>query len=42
MSQEGQHSSQHTKIWDNLHLQGYEIDTYTRFVRAIFLNTLER
>jgi predicted metal-dependent hydrolase len=42
ISQEGQHSSQHTKFWDNLRLQGYEIDTYTRFVRAIFLNTLER
>lgn len=42
VSQEGQHSSQHTKFWDNLRLQGYEIDTYIRFVRAIFFNTLER
>jgi predicted metal-dependent hydrolase len=42
VSQEGQHSSQHAKFWINLRLQGYEIDTYIRFVKAIFLNTLER
>lgn len=42
IGQEGQHSIQHTKFWDNLRLQGYEIDTYIRFVRFILFNTLER
>lgn len=42
ISQEGQHSIQNTKFWGNLRLQGYKIDTYIHFIRAIFLNTLER
>lgn len=42
ISQEGEPSIQNTKFWDNLRLQGYEIDTYIHFVQAIFLNTLER
>ncbi|MBW4638878.1 MAG: metal-dependent hydrolase [Gloeocapsa sp. UFS-A4-WI-NPMV-4B04] len=42
IGQEGQHSIQHMKLWDNLRLQGYKIDIYIRFVRFILFNTLER
>jgi hypothetical protein len=42
IAQEAQHSTQHTKFWDNLRLQGYEFGTYVRLLRAILFKTLER
>lgn len=41
IGQEGQHSIQHTKLWDNLRQQSYKIDSYISFVRFI-LNILEQ
>lgn len=42
ISQEGQHSLQHTKFWDNLRSCGYEIDSYINWVRNSLFKTLER
>lgn len=42
ISQEGQHSLQHSKFWDNLRFLGYKFDTYLVWLRAILFNNLER
>jgi predicted metal-dependent hydrolase len=40
--QEGQHSYQHTKFWNNLRASGYKFDTYLRWVQTILFDILER
>ena len=35
IGQEVQHSLQHTKFWDNLYQQGYEIEGYLRFLQNL-------
>lgn len=40
--QEGQHSHQHTKFWDNLHASGYKFDTYLRCIDTILFDIIER
>jgi uncharacterized protein len=42
MTQEGQHSLQHSKFWDNLRYQGYTFDTYQALLQSTFFQILER
>ena len=40
--QEGQHSHQHTKFWDNLRASGYKFDTSLRWLQTILFDILEQ
>lgn len=41
VGQEAQHAVQHEKFWNNLRQQGYEFDTYLRFLRFILFKICE-
>lgn len=41
VGQEAQHAVQHEKFWNNLRQQGYEFDTYLRFLRFILFEVCE-
>jgi uncharacterized protein len=38
IGQEAQHAQQHEKFWHNLRQQGYEFDTYLRFLKFFLFN----
>lgn len=41
VGQEAQHAVQHERFWNNLRQQGYEFDTYLRFLRFILFEVCE-
>jgi len=41
IGQEAQHAVQHEKFWDKLRQQGYQFDSYLRFLRFILFNICE-